>query len=140
MILGYERVFKIADRSLGFYVQLNSPQNKVFNGLLTTKYSDKPTRDMFEFPSGTEFFVHFYGRRGIGAMKSFLRVGLSVLRIVGETKSAIYLPIGLGARTALSNNFHILLTLSTLKLKIAGSRNYNIVLVDPFAVMMEFNF
>jgi hypothetical protein len=140
LIVGYEHVFQIADRSYGLFAQYTSPQNYIFKGLLTTHTADKPTRDMFEFPSGTEFFVHFYGRRGLGAMKSFLRVGLSVLRLVGETKNAVYLPIGLGARTELFGNFHIMLTLSTLKLKITGSRSYNIVLVDPFAVMVEFNF
>jgi len=140
LIVGYEHVFQIADRSYGLYAQYNSPQNYVFKGILTSKYYDKPTGDMFEFPSGAEFFVHFYGKRGTKSIKSFLRSGLSFLKIVGETESAVYLPVGLGARTELSGNFHIWITLSTLKLKISGNRKYNIVLVDPFAVMVEFNF
>jgi hypothetical protein len=140
LIVGFEHVFQIADRSFGLYAQYNSPQNYVFDGILTTKYADKPTGDMFEFPSGAEFFVHFYGKRGAKSIKSFLRSGLSVLKIVGETKSAVYLPVGLGVRTEFFGKFHIFMTLSTLKLKITGSRKYNIVLVDPFAVMVELNF
>lgn len=140
LIVGYEHVFQIGDRSYGLYAQFNSPQNYVVKGILTTQYADIPTRDMFEFPSGAEFFVHFYGKRGAGSIKSFLRSGLSFLKIVGETKSAVYLPVGLGVRTELFGKFHIFMTLSTLKLKITGSRNYNIVLVDPFAVMVELNF
>lgn len=140
LIVGCEHVFQIGDRSYGLYAQYNSPQNYVFKGILTTQYADKPTGDMFEFPSGAEFFAHFYGKRGAGSIKSFLRAGLSFLKIVGEAKSAVYLPIGLGVRAEFWGKFHILTTLSTLKLKITGSRNYNIVLVDPFAVMVELNF
>jgi len=122
---GVEHIFRFGNRYFGFYAQYTSPMNSIMNGMVTSGDTADELADEIQFPRSLEFFVNFYGKGRAKALRSYPRIGLSLMKNPAERDSAVYLAIGPCGRLSLGRNFHVTLALTTLKFKLWGGRNYN---------------
>jgi len=134
-----EQVFRIAGRSVGLNALYSSRPNVACKGVLTGYNKGKSSGDAYEFFSGVEFFIHYYGKPQSRGMRYFPRIGLSFVQAPEEEGGATYLSAGPGVRAFYGKNFHLFLSLSTVKFKISGNAKYSPFLMNLFSVMVGFN-
>lgn len=123
--IGYERIFRVGDRYFGVFAQYTSPMNSVFNGMVTAHQKSVALSDEFQFPSGVDIYLCYHGKGRTRTMRYFPRVGLSFLKNPDVAETGTYLAFGPCGRFAFGKNFHVTFALTTIKIKLQGSKKYN---------------
>ena len=138
--VGGERIFRLGDRYFGVYAQYTSPMNSVFNGMVTAHQKNVALSDEFQFPSGFDVYLCYHGKGRTRTMRYFPRIGLSFLNNPGVSETATYVAFGPCGRFAFGKNFNVTFALTTLKIKLKGSKDYNWLQLPLFDFMVGIDF